>query len=141
MVLGTSEGQGVFMLDFLARLFDPSGFVPRRVCGDWTPGLIRLHTISDSLIWLAYLAIPVVLIYFTGRRRDVPFREMFWLFGLFILTCGFGHLLEVLVFYVPIYRFIGLVKLATALASWATVIALVPAIPKALAMPSQGMLE
>ena len=74
------------MLDILTRLFDPSGFVPRSLCGEWTPELIWLHNASDALIWLSYLAIPMVLLYFVRRRRDLPFSWMFLLFGLFIVS-------------------------------------------------------
>ncbi len=129
------------MLDSLAHLLDPSGFVPRRLCGAWTPQLLWLHNLSDTLIWLAYLAIPLILIYFVRRRKDVPFKWMFCMFGIFITSCGLTHLLEVVVFYVPIYRFIGVLKLTTALVSWATVIALIPTVPKALALRSPEELE
>src|SRR4051812_37040562 len=138
--VGSPQGD-VFMPDLLAHQFDSSGFVPRRLCGAWTPNLVRLHTISDALIWLAYLAIPLVLIYFVRRRRDVPFPLVFWMFGAFIISCGMTHLLEVIVFYWPIYRLIGLVKLVTALVSWATVIVLIPTVPKALALRSPEELE
>ena len=121
-------------MDFLETLFDASGFVPRRVCGNWLTELILLHNISDGLIWLSYLAIPVVLIYFIRRRRDMPFPWIFWLFGAFIICCGTTHLMEVVLFYWPSYRLAGLIKLATAIASVSTVIALVPIAPQALAM-------
>ncbi len=52
------------MFDIIERLFDSSGFVPRRLCGEWTTELVLLHNLSDALIWLAYLAIPVVLVFF-----------------------------------------------------------------------------
>jgi signal transduction histidine kinase len=87
------------------------------------------------LIWLAYLAIPVVLLFFVFRRR-VPFPMIFWLFGAFIITCGFTHLMEVVTFWQPVYRLSALVKMLTAFASWATVLALVPVIPRALALRS-----
>ena len=87
------------------------------------------------LIWLAYLAIPAVLLFFVFRRR-VPFPAIFWLFGAFIVTCGFTHLMEVVTFWQPVYRLSALVKVLTALASWATVLALVPVIPRALALRS-----
>ncbi len=128
-------------MDFFARLFDASGFVPRRVCGDWSTELILLHNISDGLIWLSYLAIPVVLIYFIRRRRDMPFPWIFWLFGAFIILCGTTHLMEVILFYWPSYRLAGLIKLATAIASVSTVIALVPTTPQALAMRTPRELE
>jgi PAS domain S-box-containing protein len=83
----------------------------------------------------------VVLIYFIRRRRDVPFHWVFWMFGVFILSCGVTHLLEVVNTYLPLYRLSGVVKGVTALASWATVIALVPLVPKALALRSPEELE
>src|SRR5262249_31376577 len=68
------------MLDFFERLFDPSGFTPRARCGDWSGALVALHVASDVLIGLAYLAIPLALLYFVRRRRDIPFRGIFVLF-------------------------------------------------------------
>src|SRR5579883_2525395 len=112
--------------------FDTAGFVPRWDCGAWTPFLGWLHIASDLLIWLAYLAIPMVLIYFVRHRRDVPFTRMFWLFGAFIIACGTTHLIEAVIFYDPVYRLAGVVKLVTAIVSWGTVIALIPILPKAL---------
>ena len=52
------------MSEFLARLFDTSGFVPRRQCGHWSEELVRLHVGSDLAIWLAYMTIPAVLVFF-----------------------------------------------------------------------------
>lgn len=66
-------------MNFSAKLFDSSGFVPRALCGEWTPELIRLHNVSDFLIWTAYLAIPIVLFAFAYKRRhELPFRQLFW---------------------------------------------------------------
>ena len=120
------------MGEFFGRLTDSDGFVPRRLCGEWTDGLVLLHTGSDLFIWLAYLSIPLVLGFFATRGR-VPFHGLFWLFGAFILACGFTHFFEVVMFYSPMYRLSGLVKLVTALVSWATVIALLSAVPRAMA--------
>ena len=128
-------------MDFFETLFDASGFVPRRICGEWSTELILLHNISDALIWLSYLAIPVVLVYFVRRRSDMPFPWIFWLFGAFIVLCGTTHLMEVVMFYWPAYRLAGLIKLATAIVSVSTVIALVPITPVALSMRSPRELE
>lgn len=119
------------MGEFWGRLFSPDGFVARKNCGGaWTDGLVWLHVGSDLAIWLAYLSLPLVLLYFVRRKRDVPFSWLFVLFALFILACGFGHLYEAMMFHYPAYRAGGLVKAGTAVVSWATVIALVPAVPK-----------
>jgi hypothetical protein len=94
-----------------------------------------IHIVSDLAIWGAYLTIPLALVFFVTRRKDVPFPRIFWLFGLFIVSCGTGHLVEAGIFWWPMYRLSAVVKVITALASWATVIVLLPILPKALALP------
>ena len=53
-------------------------YLPHGVCYAWQPGLIRLHLVSDVLIGLAYLAIPVALVHFIRSacrhsvQLDVP---------------------------------------------------------------------
>jgi PAS domain S-box-containing protein len=128
-------------MDFLTHLFDSSDFLPRADSGGWTWGLIWLHIVCDCLIWIAFMAIGGLLVYFVRRRKDVPFSSMFMMFGAFILACGFTHFMEVVTFTTPVYRLSGLLKLTTALLSWATVIALVPLVPKALVLRSPADLE
>lgn len=128
--------------DFWTRLFDSTGFVPRALCGNWTRELIWLHNASDFFIWTAYLAIPLVLVSFAWRRHhELPFRHLFWLFGLFILSCGTTHLMDIVLFYHPLYRLSGLVKLITAAASWGTIMALFQILPQALIARSNLELE
>src|SRR6185295_7673430 len=129
------------MFDFLSKLFDTSDFPARWHCGNWSAGHGWLHILSDLGVWSAYFAIPCILVYFVLRRRDVPFPTIFWLFGAFILACGTTHLMEVIIFWLPVYRLAALVKLLTAIVSWGTVVALVPMIPKALAMRTPEELE
>jgi PAS domain S-box-containing protein len=129
------------MFDFLTNLFDTSGFPPRWHCGNWTAGHGWLHILSDLGVWSAYLAIPCVLGYFVLRRKDIPFRSIFLLFGAFILACGTTHLMEAIIFWWPAYRLAGLIKLSTAIVSWSTVVALIPVVPKVLAIRSPEELE
>ena len=132
------------MLTFFSRLFDTSDFPARWYCGDgWRsePANGWLHILSDVAIFGAYTAIPCVLAYFILRRRDVPFPKILWLFVAFIFACGFGHLLEAIIFWHPVYRFSGLVKLTTAVVSWATVLALVQIVPQALHFPGLAKLN
>lgn len=129
------------MLDFLYRLFDTSDFPARWKCGHWTPGHGWLHILSDLGVWSAYLAIPIVLGFFLQRRKDLPFRRIFLLFGAFIFACGTTHLMEAIIFWWPAYRLAGVIKLITAIISWTTVFALVPIVPRVLAMRSPESLE
>jgi PAS domain S-box-containing protein len=131
-------------VNFLSRLFDPTGFPARWECGPaWRqdPWLGWLHIGSDLGVWGAYVAIPLVLGYFIVRRKDLPFRTIFLLFGAFILACGTTHLMEAIIFYWPAYRLAGLIKLFTALVSWATVFSLFGVVPNVLAMRSPQELE
>ena len=128
-------------MDFLTHLFDTSDFPARWTCGRWTTGHGWLHILSDLGVWSAYLAIPLVLGFFLLRRKDLPFRKIFLLFGAFILACGTTHLMEAIIFWWPAYRLAGVIKLMTAGVSWATVIALVPIVPRVLAMRSPEELE
>ncbi len=123
-------------------IFNTSRFMPRDVCGNWTPALIYFHNVSDFFIWAAYVAIPVVLLSFAYRRRgELPFQQLFWLFGLFIVACGTTHLMDIVLFYKPLYTLSGWIKLITAAASWGTVIALFHVVPRALLMQSPEKLE
>ncbi len=119
------------MFEFWSRLFDPTGFAPQAFGESWTPTLLWLHATSDLLIWLAFVSLPLILLYFS-RRRDLPFSRLFVLFALFILACGTVHLLQALALEYPIHRFTGVMKAVTALLSWITVIALIPIIPRVM---------
>ncbi len=114
--------------------------MPHGDCYLWRPEVLWLNVVSDALIALAYFSIPLALVYLVRKRRDLPFPWLFWLFGLFMVACGTTHILAVVTIWWPVYRFDGLVKAITALASMATVAALLPIIPKALGLESPAKL-
>ncbi len=138
---GCGKGMGKTAMDFVTHLFDTTDFPARWMCGRWTAGHGWLHILSDLGVWSAYVAIPCVLLFFFRRRKDLPFRKVFVLFGAFILLCGTTHLMEAIIFWWPAYRLAGVLKLLTALVSWATVFALVPIVPRVLALRSPEELE
>ncbi|MEX2091549.1 MAG: hypothetical protein WD971_02675 [Pirellulales bacterium] len=129
------------MANVFTDLFDTSGFPARWHCGIWSEALGWLHIGSDTAIFAAYTAIPIVLAYFVMRKPDIPFPKIFWLFVAFIFSCGFGHLLEAVIFWHPVYRLAGVVKLVTAIVSWGTVVALVFIVPTALKFPGLAKLN
>src|SRR5262249_12299993 len=122
-------------------VFDTSGFMPRWQCGIWSLQLGLLHIVSDLAIFAAYTAIPLVIAFFVLRRKDVPFLRIFWLFVAFIFACGTTHLIEAIIFWHPVYRLAGVVKLLTAGASWATVVAVAFVAPKGLRLPGLAKLN
>jgi signal transduction histidine kinase/CheY-like chemotaxis protein len=129
------------MFDFFRNLFDTADFPARWNCGQWSDGLGWLHIASDVAIFGAYTAIPLVLAFFVLRREEIPFPRVMWLFVAFIFACGFGHLIEAVIFWQPVYRFAGLIKFTTAVVSWATVVALVDIVPQALKFPGLARLN
>jgi len=125
-----------FVAQVMRQLFSSGNFEPHGYCYLWNPGLVWLHVISDSLIAAAYFAIPVVLILFVRRRRDLLFSWMFVLFGVFIVACGSTHLMEVWNLWHGNYWLAGVIKAATAAASVPTAVLLARLMPEAVDLPS-----
>jgi len=129
------------MWAFFERLLDSSTLSPHGICLLWEPELIWLHVLSDAVIAASYFSIPVALSIFVSKRRDVDFGFIFWAFALFIMACGFTHVLSIVTLWVPVYGIEGLIKALTALASIITAVILWPLLPKVLALPSPSQLR
>src|ERR1700722_8681628 len=125
----------------LEQLFSAEKFMPHGSCYMWDQSLIWLHVISDGFITVAYYSIPITLIYFVRRRKDLQFNWIFVCFALFIVACGTTHLMEIWNIWHPTYWLSGTIKGVTALASVLTAIALVRLVPQALALPSPQILR
>ena len=118
-----------------------SQFLPHGVCLLWDESLLLLHVLSDSLIALAYFSIPIALIVFVRKRKDLAFGWMFICFAVFIVACGTTHIMGVWMIWQPIYWLDGIVKALTAAVSLVTAVTLWPLIPKAVALPSPAQLQ
>ena len=118
-----------------------SDFMPHGYCYLWDPRIVWLNVVSDGLITLSYYCIPLVLIYFARKNRDVTSNRIFWMFGAFILACGTTHLMEVWNVWHASYLLSGIVKAVTAVASVLTAAMVVPLVPQAISLPSRIRLE
>jgi len=125
-----------FFKQLLSRDFTPHGF-----CYLWDPRIVWLHVISDGLITLSYYCIPIVLVYFIRKNRDLPFNRIFWMFGGFILACGTTHLMEIWNVWHSSYLVAGLIKAITAAVSVITAAMLIPLVPKAISLPGRIHLQ
>src|SRR4028118_841004 len=128
------------MLDEVKAFFDGE-YAPHGYCLMWQPELVWTHVISDALIAAAYFSIPIALITFVRRRRDVEFGNMFWLFAVFILSCGMTHVMGIWNLWNGDYAAEAAIKAITAVASVPTAALLWPLLPKMLAIPSPSMLQ
>lgn len=129
------------MWQLIKLIFSPERFIPHDHCYLWQSQLVSLHLLSDALIALAYYSISAILIYFIRKRKDIPFKKVFVLFGAFIIACGTTHLIEIWTLWYPAYWLSGILKAITALIYLYTVFELVPLIPQALALPIPASLE
>lgn len=129
------------MFKLVQYFFALNQFIPHGHCYLWKPELVSLHIASDSLIALAYYSIPITLIYFTQKRRDLPFNWIVLLFGAFIILCGTTHLMEIWTLWHPVYWVSGFLKAITAGVSVLTAMLTVPLAPQALALPNIARME
>jgi two-component system, chemotaxis family, sensor kinase Cph1 len=128
-------------IDFFRELFSSEGFPARWNYGKWTNFHGWFYIISDTLIWTAYFAIPIIIIRYISHRHDVKFAKLYFLFGGFILACGFTHLLDAIIFWYPLYRLEALVKFITGIISWITVFYLIKNLPVAFSLKTTHQLE
>jgi len=115
--------------------FSADQFMPHGMCYLWRLDLLLLHITADVLTGLAYFSIPIVLFLYAYKRPQVEFRPVVYLFTAFILLCGSTHFFNIWVLWNPDYGIQGILKLATALVSVATAVALWPLLPRALQIP------
>lgn len=124
------------MSDALTQWFSGKDFMPHGHCYLWTPELLWTYLISDATIGLAYLSIPIALMYFIRKRNDLQFNWVFVLFSVFIVACGITHFVAIWTIWHPDYWLDAILKAFTALASLITAVVLWPMIPRALQMPT-----
>ncbi|CAN5755342.1 hypothetical protein BH09PSE5_BH09PSE5_05330 [soil metagenome] len=133
---------GAALLAMLANHRDtPGSMLPHGYCFTWNPALLWTHVVSDSLIGLAYVSIPLTLLHLVRRRSDLPFNWIVLLFAVFIVSCGATHFVEVWTVWSPDYWLSGNLKLITAVASVLTAAALIHLVPSILAIPTLSQLQ
>src|SRR5882672_2577480 len=131
VILALMTGGLLLFPGFARGIFSADGFMPHSMCYMNNPRMVWLHVVSDMSIGLAYVSISTTLAYLVYRAsRNIPFHWMFLAFGLFIVSCGFTHFMEVVTVWHPVYWLAGYVKVVTAVASVTTAAALFPLVPK-----------
>jgi signal transduction histidine kinase len=111
-----------------------SSFLPHGFCYLWNPALLWTHLTADFFIGTAYVVISIALAWLVHRvRRDIPFSWVFVAFGLFIITCGLTHFMNIWTLWHPVYWLSGGMKVITAVASVATAVAMPFTVPPIVA--------
>ncbi|MEN6439478.1 MAG: heavy metal translocating P-type ATPase [Syntrophobacter sp.] len=111
------------------------------IAGNMTPLLMMTMAIANGLIAVSYWSIPVFLLVFIARRRDIPFSWVITLFGAFILACGTTHFVHVIGLWWPVDWWQATVDSICAAVSLATAVVIWPLLPRILAIPSPEQLR
>lgn len=115
-----------------------SNFMPHGHCYYWEPYILWSHAISDGIIALAYLTIPLSLVKIVRSRKEDDFAYMWMLvlFAIFILGCGATHVMDVINIWEPWYLTDSAIRIITALASIGTAVMLIRITPQLIMLPS-----
>src|SRR5882672_10266252 len=127
--------------EFFSNLFEKDLWPARWHCGYWSEFHGWLYIFSDLMIWAAYFAIPLIILKYVSKRSGIRFHSAYFWFAAFILACGFTHLLDAIMFWVPVYRFNALTRFITAIISWLTVYNLIKMLPVAFSLKTSEQLE
>ena len=109
--------------------------------GTMTPLLMMVMAIANGLIAISYASIPVFLVVFVRKRKDLPFSWAIVLFGAFILFCGTTHFVHIIGLWWAVDWWQALVDSITAIVSLGTAVIVWPLLPKLLMIPSPEQLH
>ncbi len=126
-----------------SNLFSTEYWPARWDCGSWSAVQGWTSIISDFMIFGSYFGIPITIYYF---QRKLPISEILYkdiaiLFALFILACGLTHLIDVIIFWQPLYNLSVTVKLVTAIVSALTLILIIRKFPMLMEFKSPAQLK
>lgn len=124
-------------MDWINILFSTSGYPARWTCGTWTAFWGWLHITSDMVIFMAYMGIPIAILYYKKQFKQFKVNTILVMFALFIAFCGLTHLNEAIIFWHPYYNFAGVIKFGTAVVSLGTLIIITLNLPEIVALVNE----
>ena len=119
----------------------PQEFMPHGYCYLWDPSILWQSVLSNAVVGISYYCIPLAIVYFIKKRKDLDFHWIFLMFSAFIFACGTTHFINIMSIWRPAYRFEAGVMSITAFFSAATLISLVKLMPQLLQIPSPSALR
>ncbi len=139
-VLATAISLGILMV--VPFLIMPGGMeIQGANAGSMSPSLMMVMAIANGSIAAAYASIPVFLVVFTIKRKDMPFSWVLFLFGLFIMACGATHMIHIIGLWWRVDWWQAIADSICGVVSVATAVVLWPTLPKLLALPSPTALR
>lgn len=96
--------------------------------------MVALQVSTNIAIGLAYIAISSMLAWLIYGIRDLPFKMLSACFGVFIISCGLTHFMEVVTIWYPLYWLDAAMRGVTAVASVGTALVMPALLPRAAAL-------
>ena len=123
-------------------LFDASGFSSKQTCGPgWSTWLLAAYGVGNLIAFLIYTAFPLILFKVLVPRHLRAVKPALYSLVLFIISCGWTHLAEMLTIWWPAYRLVTLIHLMNAATSTTGLILLIVAIRRIRFVPIRSELE
>src|SRR5262245_61678079 len=85
---------------------------------------------ADLATFAAFAVIPLMILYFLLRRRQVHFSRVWFLLLMYLIVGGAVHVLDACGNWEPVVRLAAALKVVVAFISWIWVIVLIPLLPK-----------
>ncbi len=128
--------------DFFLNLFNTSDFPARWQSGNWSSFHGWLYIVSDVLIAAAFISIPVIILrHIIKKQCSARVKNLYVVFGSFMVACGFALLSDAIIFWIPAYRLSAVFRLFAGVFSIFTLLALIRILPKAFSLKSQHEME
>jgi PAS domain S-box-containing protein len=123
-------------------LFGAPGAAPYGACLSWRPSLIALHVAGDLIAALAFIAIPVGIVWFARRRQDLlrQHRMLAWWFGGLLFVASATEIVDIVAVWYPVFGLQALAKAGTAVAAVAVFAMMWPQLPDLVRMPTSQQL-
>lgn len=122
------------MRDIFATLF--TKFEPHSHHFEGVEWLMWTDIVANLFIALAFVSIPIGLVYFLRRRTDMAFDWILGVFAAFIFACAVTHMLHVAIYFYGLYYLQVLADVLTALISITAAVLVWYVIPLALKIPN-----
>ena len=128
--------------DFFLNLFNTSDFPARWQSGNWSSFHGWMYIISDLMMAVAFISIPVLILrYIIKNRCSAKVKNTYIVFGSFLVACGFALLSDAIIFWVPAYRLSALFRLFAGVFSISILVMLVRILPNVFSLKSQHEME
>ena len=88
---------GYFSVDYIGNL----GMAPTERCASYTPEMLAIQRVSESLTSFAYITLFFIVMSFVVGDRQKKYWPIKFSLSSFILLCGIGHALSVFSGYYP----------------------------------------